>query len=266
MNCQEARDVGALFDPAQMETGEQDAVAAHLMGCPDCRQEVARQRAILDLLPFGLLPVAPPAHLKGLLVRRIAIPSNPNNSDSRDLRISDPPGARSVSRYWLLLTPAWPIVAAILAGVTVWQFSQVGDRDRRIASLAAAAARDRTRISFLKSRTAQEFQMVGDFSKSELAARVFWDPGRKALLLIVQEVPPPPEGKTYQLWFIDGERKISGGLFSSNLLQEGSWQVSVPTRQFDATALTLEPETGVLQPTGPIVLLGKPYSPKAPRL
>ena len=70
--------------------------------------------------------------------------------------------------------------------------------------------------------------------------------------------PEAPAGRDLQLWLIRGDRKISAGLLPTGgdpvlpidptLLAEG------PP---DAVAVTVEPQGGVAQPTGPIVLLAR---------
>ena len=75
---------------------------------------------------------------------------------------------------------------------------------------------------------------------------------------MVYRLPPAPPGKTYQLWFITREAKISAGTFQTSEAGEGALRVPLPPEavQVTAAAVTLEPEGGVPQPTGPIYLYG----------
>ena len=72
------------------------------------------------------------------------------------------------------------------------------------------------------------------------------------------DLPPPPEGKVYQLWFVTPEAKISAGLINLHDDGHGFTVVQVPPNinEVTAAAITLEPEGGSPQPTTPIYLFG----------
>ncbi|HEU5180824.1 MAG TPA: anti-sigma factor, partial [Candidatus Polarisedimenticolia bacterium] len=66
------------------------------------------------------------------------------------------------------------------------------------------------------------------------------------------------EGKTYQLWLVTAQAKISAGVFDPSS-EEAAGSVAVPTDAgaVVAAAVTPEPAGGSPQPTGKIILLGK---------
>jgi len=70
----------------------------------------------------------------------------------------------------------------------------------------------------------------------------------------------PKQGKDYQLWLIRGNEKISAGLLEVAAGEPTVARIAPDLLRAgppDAIAVTVEPEGGVPQPTGPIVLLGK---------
>lgn len=76
---------------------------------------------------------------------------------------------------------------------------------------------------------------------------------RDAVVITMNDVPPPPEGKVYQMWLIpeDGSAPVSQGLMDAEALSKPA----VVTGIESATALgiTVEPEGGSPAPTMPTV-------------
>jgi anti-sigma-K factor RskA len=76
--------------------------------------------------------------------------------------------------------------------------------------------------------------------------------------VVTADLPPAPEGKVYQLWFVTPDAKISAGLINLDKNGHGFTAVQFPpsVTQLAAAAITLEPEGGSEQPTMPIYALG----------
>jgi anti-sigma-K factor RskA len=79
------------------------------------------------------------------------------------------------------------------------------------------------------------------------------DLGKSAM--VVDGAPPPPDGKTYQLWYIRGGDAISAGLMSHS--KAADWQVlDGSMKAGDTVGLTVEPSGGSNKPTTkPVVLI-----------
>ncbi|HXF68439.1 MAG TPA: anti-sigma factor [Thermoflexus sp.] len=78
-------------------------------------------------------------------------------------------------------------------------------------------------------------------------------------LLVTKGLAVPPEGQVYQVWFVDAaDRRVSGGTFRTHPRPYGIYTVTVPLnlRAYLRIGVTLEPEGGSPQPTGPQVLRG----------
>jgi anti-sigma-K factor RskA len=75
-------------------------------------------------------------------------------------------------------------------------------------------------------------------------------------VLVAENMPPAPEGKTYQIWVIKGDTPQPSGLFES----KGDSVAAVvenPVEGADAVAVTIEPEGGSRKPTTDPMLVGK---------
>jgi anti-sigma-K factor RskA len=90
------------------------------------------------------------------------------------------------------------------------------------------------------------------------SAKIYWDRQRNRWLVAV-DLPRPPEGKGYQLWFVTPSAKISAGMIKTDETGHGFNIVDVPPAigPVAFAAITIEPETGSDQPTLPIYALGK---------
>lgn len=78
-------------------------------------------------------------------------------------------------------------------------------------------------------------------------------------LLVTKGLAVPPEGRVYQVWFVDAtERRVSGGTFRTHPRPYGVYTVTMPLnlQVYVRVGVTLEPEGGSPQPTGPQVLRG----------
>ena len=76
--------------------------------------------------------------------------------------------------------------------------------------------------------------------------------------LIVTKLPPLPAGKAYEAWMLGGPAPRPAGVFTVDASGQGSRKLEptegVPAKAF---AVTVEPEGGVPEPTGPIVLASR---------
>jgi len=98
--------------------------------------------------------------------------------------------------------------------------------------------------------------------KARDAARghVLCNTDRRAWLFHVFNVPTPPAGKEYQVWFItQKEGPVSAGLFTPDQTGTGLIMAASPPQlvgKVSAVAVTLEPAGGLTKPSGEIFLRG----------
>ena len=105
------------------------------------------------------------------------------------------------------------------------------------------------RVQSLQSQP-QEPQMVelgGAGTEQGARAELVTLEGDRAVL-VVENMPPVPEGKTYQIWVIEDDVPKPSGLFE---LKQDSVAAVVehPLDEADAVAVTVEPDGGSTEPT-----------------
>jgi anti-sigma-K factor RskA len=99
-------------------------------------------------------------------------------------------------------------------------------------------------------------ELKGTAQASGAFAKLAYDKNGHALLL-ANGLPPAPQGKEYQLWFIVGSNPpVPGKTFAPDKAGHGTLNDQVPKQALDSAvfAITLEPAGGVTAPTGAIYL------------
>jgi anti-sigma-K factor RskA len=77
------------------------------------------------------------------------------------------------------------------------------------------------------------------------------------VLFTAANLPPLPQGRVYQLWYVTAAAPVSAGLVSPDAAgQSRILTPSLAAVQPKAFALTIEPAGGVPAPTGAFYLLG----------
>ncbi len=138
----------------------------------------------------------------------------------------------------------------------------IARQQTQIVELRNEVQRREELLSILSARTVDLVVMSGLEVNTDGYGKIIWDPEKERALLQVSNLPPEPPGKDYQLWMIADNRPLPAGVFSVNATGEASFfkieeLPDVSEQAAGAFAVTLEPEGGVLQPTGEMYLLGR---------
>jgi hypothetical protein len=76
--------------------------------------------------------------------------------------------------------------------------------------------------------------------------------------LIVRGLTAPPDGQTYQIWYIDNdEDPLAGPGFEINSQGEAAVPLNLNASTFDSIAISLEPSALSTEPTTPYLLEGQ---------
>jgi hypothetical protein len=134
----------------------------------------------------------------------------------------------------------------------------VAAADTRIATLQNSAERGTSAMAVLTAPDLARIDLVGQPDAPDARARAFWSRER-GMVFSASRLPPPPPGKTYQVWVVTTDpAPISAGLIEPD--PQGHVDVVFATPpdipQPKAVAVTLEPAGGVPAPTGAKYLVG----------
>ena len=261
-----------------LEGEDLQLVEEHLAaGCAECRAELARLEADLEALAAGLEPVAPSEMARARAVR--AIEAEPRDrtdgaagtqrGPARAEAAGRPGGPRRAS--WLALAASLVLLAAAGWG---WLSARgeaerlgaerdrlaraAADLDRRLAEARAEQVRLERAMQVLAAPGMKPVLLAGLEGAPQAEGRTFVDPGARRAVFVAANLPQPEPGKTYQLWFIRAGTPVSAGVFDVDAQGRGTLEVQgvAPVEEIAAWAVTVEPEGGVPQPTGPMVLKG----------
>lgn len=241
-------------------------------------QETAEFEAIVAELGLLAEEAEPSPYVRDLILNRF---EREHQSTAKVIAMPKPqfktgePAEEQHSRSSSVI--AWAIAAsfaiAALGAVIFWRAANQ-DATRFQQQLALAESEKRRLLAQVEQqgRSEEELQKIqativspdlrviqlgGQEVAPQSSARVLWDVSNKRWA-VVANLPPAPQGKVYQLWFVSKDAKISAGLLNTNSSGQGITLVNLPAglNQIDATAITLEPEGGSAQPTSPIYVLG----------
>jgi anti-sigma-K factor RskA len=222
---------------------ERRTVERLLEADPEARRALDEYR---DVVAAFTVDQAPPAHLRGTVLARVAVTPQrgQGTSPAERARAVGGPGVGSrPRRRWALVGVAAAAVVAVAVPTTV----------------AVRATQEQAR---LQERLDAVAAMIADPSavlvRSEVAG------GGEATVLVAGDdylfnasgLPDPGEGRDYQLWVVghEGDVRPAGVLQG----QDGSVEHLVQDVRGVGVAVTVEPDGGSQQPTtDPIVVLAK---------
>ena len=93
---------------------------------------------------------------------------------------------------------------------------------------------------------------------SEPLGRMMWNRASNDWIMVTYNLRPPKPGKTYQVWLVTDDAKISAGTFHPDA-NGGTFmhaRYAMDRNALRAVAITEEPEGGMPAPTGPMVVAG----------
>lgn len=238
-----------------LEGEEQQALEAHVQTCAACAQALTLARRRMAVLGLAAPEATPAPWVREALLRRVRA--------ERAVRPVAPPRPRRFA--WL--TPALAVATLVFAALDGWLWSRNIAAARQIDGLQSQLALAQTQSREIAHVSADADEMLGAPGTMHVAlAQQPGEPqGRAGVLynahmgmaMCVGQLPPPPAGKTYQLWLVPMQGKpMSLGVYSGSERTMEMMAHVAPGTAAKAFAFTVEPLGGMPQPTGPKVLVG----------
>ena len=246
-----------LWALGALDGEEKRALETHARSCASCARELDAARQRIALLALTAPPVTPSPAVKDALMRQVRA--------ERGASIAGPVIRPRQRLLWL--TPAFAVAAIVFAGLSAWLWSRDRYDLHRIQVLQAQLSSSLARTSDLVASSDATNQILGapGTVRVPLASQPGGPAGRAGVLynarlgsaIYVGQLPPAPAGKSYQLWLVPSSgAPISLGVFSGHQLTTALTARVTPGLIPKAFAVTVEPEGGSQQPTGPKVLVG----------
>jgi anti-sigma-K factor RskA len=225
--------LGALPEEERLE------FERYLMAHPDLQAEVEDLGTVAGLLAFSPREQEPPPELRHRIMATVeAEAAHPHTSRRSWLAgLWEAVGVRDL---------ALAAAAVLVIGLFSWSMllqGEVRDLQGRVQNLQS------------QPQGPQMIALGGRGTKQGARAELVTLEGDRAVL-VAENMPPVPEGKTYQIWVIKGDTPQPSGLFEprGNAIAA---VVENPVEGADTVAVTVEPEGGSKKPTTNPMLVGK---------
>ena len=228
MDHQEVRDLlaDAAVEPVGLDrlmagdTPSAALVASHLAGCPDCTDELERLHRSVGIIRPTVRAVPPP-ELRERTLRYVAAVGRPRGTAAGVGEPSTPeapsPAFRAVRSGRPTLAMLAGLAAALVVAVTGTALIVNGGRDTQVRGQAAEiealgdVARWTVRID--AQPDAQRIQLASTTGASTTGTLVY-SPSSKELVVIADDLAPPPAGHEYRCWVdVGGRRAPIGKMF-----------------------------------------------------
>lgn len=220
-----------------LDEDERVAFEEHLVGCADCRAEVAELTDAAHALA-ALTETAPPPGLRAASLAGIGqvrpLPPETSTEPERAGRVV--PFARRAST-WIAAAAA---VVLLAVGGLVW---------------GAGSGEDRSLSAVDRVRTAQDAATVTR-TEGGLTATLAYSRDLDRSAISVTGLPPAPSGRTYQLWYLPaGAAPRPAGFLRSGADGRGSALLEGGLGGATGVGVTVEPAGGSPAPTTDPVLV-----------
>jgi len=227
----------------------------HLATCPRCRAELDGLREVAAAMGNSVEPL--PEGLWSNIASRLPErqpdeepPAMPQLAPEGRSPFRAPPDGRRRPRRSAMTTIGALAVAA--AAVAVVLGISLVRADNKVSDLQASAASSSSAVT-TALRTPGHRVVDLDSSSHAALARVVVVPSGQCYL-VSSNLPALGQGRTYQLWAIEGKRPIYLGLLGG-APRQAAFTMAGSTRP-SHLSITAEPTGGSVFPTGPIVATG----------
>jgi anti-sigma-K factor RskA len=245
-----------------LDEGEARALDVHLQTCAECRAEMDEWRETAAWLALDAKPLEPSPRLRTEILLQIKTDAaSPKHGDAKIIAM---PSRRArgwtSAQKWGALAAAFVIAALLISLLALWRQNisarnELAQLSKQIEETRQELDREREALSIMTSPGARLAELSGTGVAPAAHGTIAYDQTGRAILM-TKDLPPPPPGKAYQLWFIAGGPPIPGKVFKTNPAGAGTLNDHIPNQALNAAmfAITLEPENGVPKPTGEIYL------------
>jgi len=249
-----------LYALGVLEGEEKAAIESHVPTCADCAAKLAEARGRIALLAFLAPRAEPSPAVREKLLRQIHA-SAEGAGARRAQGAAEPERAGGFfGRWWAaILVP----VGIALAIATIFLWSENARLTRELAQQRANLEDQKKQLdevrhmaALLEAKDTMTVALASQPGMAKGDVRVMYN-AKMGMAVCDGWVEPAPANKSYQLWLVPMEGKP----ISAGVIDHGGpinpWMMKLPQGMpAKAFAVTLEPEGGMPQPTGPMVLVG----------
>jgi anti-sigma-K factor RskA len=249
MTCEEFEELSGAYALDAVTPAEREAAQAHLAECAACTRRLQELRAVVDLLPYSVKQVNPPAALKDRLfeaIRKESTPTQPvpiNRSQRQ---------RRSWSTQLLVVVAV--LMLMLFGGMAVWNVS-LRQQNSSLQQQNSSLAKE---VASLQHQVALAYGLHGIGASGKL----IYLPEQHTTLLVIKGLPQLHGTQVYQGWLIHGKQSTSIGLLSmKNGVASVIYRGTIAGYQVAAVSREPGPVASKNVPAGPVVAAGELKGP-----
>ena len=258
----------APFVLGSLEADERELFTTHLAECPECQQEVRSLQRVTHALAASAPSRTPSLALRSRVLSHAVGRSSP---DAYGTGRATGSRRRVDVRTWLPLAALLALTLGLgmytrtlLSRVAVLetglQAALVDAERSRTATTDAVRVAERAQetIDVLVAADVARIDLAGQKPAPMARARAYMSPGQ-GVVFTATGLPPLPQGRVYQLWFVT-PKPVSAGLLMLDASGSGTTLFEIPPEVTAPVtmAVTDEPAGGLPAPMGSFYLIGEP--------
>jgi anti-sigma-K factor RskA len=260
MGHEEYREMLAAAALGTLEDPDAKQLESHLQSCSECRAERDQWEETASWLALDAEPREPSTQFRTELLLKIRsdVVERPEST-----LVHMPRRVWAGSQKWGAIAAGFLIVGLSVSLLVLWRQNRAGRQElarlsKEVEQTKQELAQQREASAIISTPGSRMMELAGTEMAPMAHAMLAYDETGRAILM-AKNLPPPPAGKAYQLWFIAGGAKMPGKVFRTTGSGEGMLNDHVPesARGSAVFAITLEPEQGVTSPTGQIYLVSR---------
>jgi anti-sigma-K factor RskA len=233
-----------------LENDERSSVLAHLDACPGCRLQLLALRDVADGLAMRVPQRTPPLALKSRLMARVNAEAAAHHAP-----LARPPTPSFARRMTSRLRQPRHVLRVVMATVAIALVAAVAVPRLLPQPAPQPAAADLAKE--IAANSTASIALAGTDEAPGASAKISYRPDDSVAAMETFKLPPLGAGQAYQLWLVDADgKRDSGCVFTVN---KNGWARVVirpkrPLNRYVRFGVSLEPEKGSQEPTGPAVL------------
>ena len=249
----------APYALSTLDREETRTLEEHLATCHDCPRELDEWQGTTAALALLAAPAEPSPRVRANILERIQAQREPVRTV---LPFTQTKRLWNSTQKFGAIAAGLALVAMLISILVLWKQNRTAhDEIARLSAEKASAQQEldqqRKLVELLSARGASLAVLSGTAQAPSAHATLTYDQQTGRAVLLTEGLPPAPKGKAYQLWFIVGNVPMPGKVFTTDPTGKALSTDQIPSQALKAAvfAITLEPESGVKAPTGPIYLV-----------
>lgn len=220
-----------------------------------------QQQALANAVP-------PPAAIWQNIQSQVSFSTPKTTNNIREIPTPVQETAKVIAFPWRNVAAAAAVLLAISTLANFYFYNKFTTSQTAYNNLLAETTRLETAVNTYQTKledmdngmrimlnpSMQVVKMAGTKGFEASNATVYWNKQTKDVYVLNNSLPKPSSGKQYQLWAIVDGKAVDAGMLQPDCAMLCKMK-TIPNAQ--AFAISLEPEGGVPEATGPIYVLGK---------